>query len=223
MTRTILLALLGITLTGFAAREFITRRQAETRYQHALAEQRRLELRVGEIFATHEQLKLELDTERQRARDLTDALASTRAELEQAVGRLAEETMENRTLNLRLAAMERQMGQMQGELAVALDGGPAPEGAKGRGAVQLERIVVNNESQTALRGRVLSIHNDWNFVVIDLGWDAVRIGDVVSIFRNDELLAKAKVERVQEGICAATILPQWKAETLKVNDSVRIL
>ena len=59
--------------------------------------------------------------------------------------------------------------------------------------------------------------------MISLGWDAVRIGDVVSIFRNDQLQAKAKIERVQEGVCAATVLPDWKTEAIQLNDLVRIL
>jgi hypothetical protein len=60
-------------------------------------------------------------------------------------------------------------------------------------------------------------------VVISLGWDAVRIGDVVSIFRGNQLQAKAKIERVQEGVCAATVLPDWKTDALELNDVARVL
>jgi hypothetical protein len=71
------------------------------------------------------------------------------------------------------------------------------------------------------RGHVLSVNPQWKFVVFDLGWDAVRIGEVVSIYRNEELLGKARVERVQEKVSAATLLPDWAKTEVRVNDIVR--
>ena len=89
--------------------------------------------------------------------------------------------------------------------------------------VQLERVVVSHADASELKGRIVSVHQDWNFVVIDLGWDAVKIGDTVSIFHNEQLLAKARIERVQEAVCAATILPEWNAASVQVNDVARVL
>ena len=83
--------------------------------------------------------------------------------------------------------------------------------------------MVSRDTSAALQGRVISVHPEWDFVVIDLGWDAVKIGDTVSIVRNDELLAKAKVERVQEGVCAAAVMPEWDAKTIQINDRVQLL
>ena len=59
--------------------------------------------------------------------------------------------------------------------------------------------------------------------MIDLGWDAVRIGDTVSIVRNGQLLAKARIDRVQEGVSAATLLSDWETAEIHVNDLVRVL
>ena len=88
--------------------------------------------------------------------------------------------------------------------------------------MQLERIVVSR-TDAGLHGRVLSIDKNWNFVVVDLGWSAVGIGDTLSIYREEQLLAKARVERVQEGICAASLLPEWSTAEIRVNDQVRAL
>ena len=74
-----------------------------------------------------------------------------------------------------------------------------------------------------LEGRVVSVYPDWKFVVIDLGWDVVKVGDVVSIYRKDQLLGKARIERVQEQACAATVLPDWNITAIQVNDAARIL
>ena len=209
-------------MVGIAIREHTIRRIVERRYHEAVEARHQLERRVNTVLSTHDQLTSSLTNEQRRSQELSEALASTRAQLEQAVGRLAEETKSAQELQLRVAAMHTQMDQLQGELALTLQErqrqalvGPPP--------VQLDRIVVSDPAAKGLRGRVLSVHRDWNFVVIDLGWDDVKIGDTVSIFRNDQLLAKARVERVQEKVCAATILPEWAAGSIQVNDLARVL
>ena len=89
--------------------------------------------------------------------------------------------------------------------------------------IELQRIVVSGETSPAFLGRIVSVHHDWDFVIIDLGWDAVKVGDTVSIIRGNQLLARARVDRVQEGVCAATVLPEWETESVRVNDTVQIL
>ena len=223
-----LVAVTGVALVGVASGEHVARRIIERRYQESMNSRRQLELKVGEVLATHEQLKGALKHEQEHSQELSGALSSMRGELEQSVGRLTEETRKMRELQVRLAAMQQQMDQLQGELAVTLQehqGTPArvlqqqPQFAP----VQLEKIVVSDAGSVGLQGRVLSVHQDWSFVVIDLGWDAVKIGDVASVFRNEQLLAKVRVDRVQEGICAATVLPEWEHADIRVNDSVRVL
>ena len=216
-------AVVGVALAGAAVAEYRYRRGLERRYRQAVEARQQLELQFGEVLATHDRVKTELDNERQRSKEISDALVTMRGRLEEAVGHLTEEVRKAQELRARLSMMQSHMDQLQGELALALQRveGSAPPGEAG--AVQLERIVVSETGAAASSGRVVSINRDWNFVVIDLGWDAVRIGDTVSIFRGDQLLAKARVERVQEGICAATLLPEWQAAEIHVNDVVKIL
>jgi len=221
--RRILIATLGAALVTAAGGEHLFRRVIERRYQKAVDGRQQLEHQFRKILATHEQLTGDLATERQHSQELSKAIAEKSAQLDQAVARLSEEGQTVRALQLRLAAMEQQMGQLQGELASALQ--DRLTGAKDvkPSAVQLERIVVSKAEALSLQGRVVSVHQDWDFVIIDLGWDAVKIGDTVSIFRNEELLAKARVERVQEGVSAASVLPDWDIAKIRSNDRVHIL
>lgn len=221
--RQILSAVVGIAVIGAVTGEAQYRRGLEHRYRQAVEARQHVELQFGEVLATHDQLKTELDHERQRSKELSDALMMMRGRLEEAVGHLTEEAGKTQELQTRLSVMQSHMNQLQGELALALQqvgGGPPAEAAD---AVQLERIVVSNTEASGSNGRVVSINRDWNFVVIDLGWDTVRIGDTISIFRGDQLLARARVERVQEGVCAATLLPEWQAAEVRINDVVKIL
>ena len=221
--RRVIIGSIGIIVVGIAAGEHVYRRVVQQRYRQLVESRRQLELRFGEVLATHEQLKQDLTQEQQRSKELTASLAEARAQLEEAVGRLAQETRSGRELQSHLSSVQGQMEQLQGELAVALQGHPGGSPAAAPNTVQLERVVVSDAAGTILSGRIVSIHKDWNFVVIDLGWDAVRIGDTVSIVRNGQLLAKARVERVQEGVCAATLLPEWETAEVEINDLVRVL
>jgi hypothetical protein len=222
-TRWVVAGVVGVGLAGIAGSEHHARRLIQKQFLEARVALEQLERRFGEVMTAHEQLMADLEGERRRASALEQALASAKADLERTSGRLAEESRNSRTLQMRLSEMQQQLDQVQGELALTLkqDGGPSAAS----GAVQIAKVVVSDESAppSAPSGRVISIHRDWDFVVINLGWDAVRIGDVVSIFRNEQLQAKAKIERVQEGVCAATVLPDWKTDALELNDLVRVL
>ena len=223
--RRVLVGVVVAVLMVVAGSEHHARRLLQAKWLQAVEARQQLERRFVEISAAHEQLKGDLATERSRSQALEEALVSAKRELEQTTGRLAEESRASRGLQLRLAQMQQQLDQLQGELAVTLKQQDGGTGVK-PGAVQIERVIVSDASGaggTNPAGRVISIHRDWDFVVINLGWDAVHIGDVVSIFRDDELQAKAKIERVQEGVCAATVLPDWKTDAIQLNDLVRVL
>lgn len=221
----VLIAVVGVALAGVTASEYRYRRVLERRYDDALTMQQRLQQRLGEVLTTHQDLQGDLAQERQRSRQLTETLAAVRGELTQTEGRLTDESRTVRELQLRLAAMQQQMEQLQGELAITLQGRQEDRQAASDAPkpIALDRVVVSDARSLGLNGRVLSVHEHWDFVVIDFGWDEVKIGDIATIVRNDELMAKVRIERVQEGLCAATVLPEWDTSAIHVNDLVRLL
>ena len=210
----------GVVAIGVIGAEHEARRRAERHYEQAIEGRHRIESQYAEALTNHARLQQDLKGEQQRSHELSDALLSMRTRLEEAVGRLMEETRTVNELHTRLAVMQRRLDELQGELAVTLQEQPGSGSAAASGPVQLERIVIGDANAGAL-GRVVSVHPSWNFVVVDLGWDAVKIGDTITIFHNEELLAKARVDRVQEGISAATLLPEWEHAEIHVNDTVR--
>lgn len=210
--------IVGIAVIAGSVFEVLYRRGMERRYREAVQGRQQIELQFGEMLATHDGLKTELEQERRRSKELSEVVATVRSRMEEALARVSEENVKGQELQARLTGMQQHIDQLQGELALAV------QRVAGSGnAVQLERIIVSDATDSDLPGRVVSINRDWHFVVIDLGWDAVHIGDTVSIFRGEHLVAKARVERVQEGICAATMLPEWRTAEIQVNDVVRVL
>ncbi len=229
----IVIAILGVALIGVATWGHLTRRHLERRYDALVEDREELELRLGEVLVAHQRLKDNFKSEQDRSQELSDTLVSTRGMLQDMETRLASESQSVRELQTRLTALQQQMEQLQGELVLVFQ---EQEQLKGRtkrkqqqattkpsALIELQRIVVGGETLPAFHGRIVSVHHDWDFVIIDLGWDAVKVGDTVSIVRDDQLLARARVDRVQEGVCAATVLPEWETELVRVNDTVQML
>lgn len=216
---------LGALVVAFGLGQWAQQRHAARRYRQALLSQRTLELENGQLRGERDRLSEELAGERKRVDDMTASLSSRDAELQHAMDRVLQEERIIQELQGRLLAMQVQFDRLQGELAVALEGRAAPSpGTAGR-LIELEKVVVTHAASIApgLQGRVVSVNPEWRFVVIDLGWDVINIGDIVSFFRNDHFLGKARVERVQEQVSAASLLPEWVETEVQVNDVVRIL
>ena len=86
--------------------------------------------------------------------------------------------------------------------------------------IELEKVVV--KAAPVLVAKVLMVNKDEAFIVVDLGReDNLRIGDTLSVYRNGEFIGRAEVEKVQEKVSAAAILPQWQDVEFKENDEVR--
>ena len=221
----IALIITGVGLAGGWGAEWAAHQTVKHRYEAALQTQRTLELELAEVRAEQQRVAEALAKEEQRSGQLASALLEKDQALQQTMARLAHEERSAQELQDRLLAMQRQFDQAQGELAVALQSRTAETAGADGGMVQLEKVVVSQPAMadSASQGHVVSVHPEWKFVVIDLGWDAVRIGDVVSIYRDEALLGKARVERVQEKVSAATLLPDWMQTEVRVNDLVRVL
>jgi len=86
--------------------------------------------------------------------------------------------------------------------------------------VELEKIVIKPVS--TLVGKVLTVNKELAFIVVDLGRaNNLKLGDVLSVYRNDKFIGRAEVERVEEDFSAAVILPTWQDVEFKENDEVR--
>jgi len=89
-----------------------------------------------------------------------------------------------------------------------------------RGEVPPEKIVV--EATPLFKGRVIVVNREFGFVVLDLGKeDKLEVGAILSIYRQNELIARVQVEKVSSQVSTATILPRWKDVEIRKDDIVR--
>ncbi|MCX5706980.1 MAG: hypothetical protein NTW13_04930, partial [Candidatus Omnitrophica bacterium] len=96
-------------------------------------------------------------------------------------------------------------------------------------AVELPAIVVKpqvnksadmDETGASLKGRVLAVNRDNNFVIIDLGEDSgVKIGDSFKIYRSDKPIASVEAIQVRRDISACDI--KKEGTPVKIGDIVR--
>lgn len=170
-----------------------------------------------------ERLRSTVIIQRQREAELKDLLTTKAREVDLLVERLQAESKTVAELHETVARQEQQVSRLQTELVLArqvreplMPGAPAAKTA----AVELEKIPVPAPSSRRAQGKILQVHPEWEFVVLDLGWDQVAIGDRVGIYRDNALIAEAQVERVQEEAAAARVLPTYQTAKIAVNDQV---
>lgn len=88
--------------------------------------------------------------------------------------------------------------------------------------IELEKIVIKTTHE--LIGKVLAFHKEHAFVVVDLGsGNNLKLGDILSLYRNDKFIGKVQVEKVEERSAAAAILSPWKNVEFKESDVVKKL
>ena len=94
--------------------------------------------------------------------------------------------------------------------------------------VELSPIVVTSNTMAGstvpgtslLNGTVVSINDDNNFVIVDLGQKSgINLGDNLSVYRNSKYIARLEVIQVRKGISAADIKDQWSR--IAIGDIVR--
>lgn len=91
-----------------------------------------------------------------------------------------------------------------------------PSAQKG---VELEPIVVN--ATDTVKGRVLSVDKETEFLIFDLGAiSGVKQGDVMSVMRGNNYLGDIKVSRVQDEMSAADLIPPFSSRMVRKNDTV---
>jgi len=88
--------------------------------------------------------------------------------------------------------------------------------------IELEKIVI--KTPLGLKGKILSYDKENTFVVTDLGsQNNLKLGDILSVYRDDVFVGRVQIEKLEETSSAAVILSPWKNVEFKENDVVKKL
>ncbi len=182
-------------------------------------------------------LKEALETAKKEKEKITADLQGTDKKYQEAAGLLKAQQDKTQVLTKRVAELEdakqksdAKIAAMKAELMPYNDRTPdqqivgevvAPGAAArtGKNKVELDKIVVNPND--GVRGKILSVDKDAEFVVCSLGLkQGIKAEDVLSVYRGEEYLGDVKVSRVQQDMSAADIVPPFSSRKVRKNDIV---
>lgn len=175
--------------------------------------------------------------ENTKLRDEIKQLTSTKIALEKSIVRLQEDKkgIEKKLDETEHVIQSRidEIWQLKDSLDVSMK--TPPEGAANH--VELTPIVVSSQGADPVpqenaaiplevaethgfSGNIVSINDDNNFVIIDIGEDkGIRLGDSLSVYRGAEYVAGLEVIQVRKDIAAADI--KSRVAKIQVGDHVR--
>ncbi len=72
-----------------------------------------------------------------------------------------------------------------------------------------------------LKGRILVVSPEWNFVILDIGSDKGLGRNVeMLVHRDDELIGKVRISAVEKDLAIAEILDDWQQRPIREGDHV---
>ena len=87
--------------------------------------------------------------------------------------------------------------------------------------VQLGKIVVKVAKPA--EGSVVEVSREYKFSVMDLGeQDGVKSGDLLEIYRDNKLIAKALIENIYDDMSSVIVFDQWRDVDILVGDTVKL-
>jgi len=101
--------------------------------------------------------------------------------------------------------------------------------------VELETIVIDPDSppeliadetptifDSQIKGRILSVDIETGFVIVNLGTqDGLSIGNILSIYRNENYVGDIKITRLQSEMSAADLILPLSVGKVRKNDQVK--
>ncbi len=173
-----------------------------------------LDTKVQELQAKTKSVEQEIQTRDARVKELEGKVADAEKKLSEANAAVEKAKEAQAAAVTPAPAATTESAEPAKAEANAENPAPATENK-----VELDKIVVNKTD--SVKGRVLSVDKETEFIIFDLGAKSgVNQGDVMSVMRGDEYLGDIKVSRVQDEMSAADLIPPFSSRMVRKNDSV---
>ncbi|HQO57117.1 MAG TPA: hypothetical protein PLT76_00130 [Candidatus Omnitrophota bacterium] len=175
-------------------------------------------------------LKDELEKESKAKEDIRQELGTQLEAAQERVAAMEQELSVTQTKNKELETirqdlesqvsdLKKQIDVLAQQLTVSGNGDVLDDGAAVQPGVDLEPIVINTGEDN--RGTVISVDKEADFIIVSLGEkDGIKIGMVLSVYRNDKYLGDVEVSRVLPEMSAADVVPPLRSEKVRKDDSV---
>ena len=207
----VLLLITSITYYILNKKEKTLRIYTQEELSKTIVKKRFIENKLEDTIIAKKTVQKELNTEKRKRFALETEIEEKEEQIRLSLSRLQKEIVARRETEAQLVITMKEKGILEAKISKL---------TKKTGAFELERIVV--KTTPVLVGRVLMVNREYDFIVADLGrGDNVKLGDVLSVYRNEKFIARVQVERLEENICAAAVLPGWQNVEFNESDEVR--
>lgn len=140
-------------------------------------------------------------------------LQKAQQELSRTKAKLVDAEEELKDMRRNLAETRKQLASLQEQAGVAGEGGPTI-------TPRVQRLPEGEPINEDLEGQVLKVNQKRKYVVLDLGYDKVRVGTELLIARDDNFIARVQITKVTEEHAIADVLPTVKTDDVEPGDRV---
>ncbi len=204
----VVLLIASITFYFLKEKEKKLRIATQDQLTQTIEEKKSVENKLTEIVLVKEQVEGELVSEKEKSSTLKKELDDKEQHIKTTLDRLEREIMARK--------------KVEAQLMIALKEKENLEAKVRNPTIELEKIVIKPGSVTT--GKVIMVNKDYAFVVVNLGsTHNIKVGDILSVYRNDEFIGKVQIEKAEEKMSAASILSDWQNVEFKENDVVKTI
>ena len=161
--------------------------------------------------------------ETRKANDLSDKLAKTTQERDDAQGQLGAYKATLLTPD-QVLHLNRDLKEAQGTIEAINEEKTVLERKNERLQARLDKYEGTNEFvilPASLHGKILVVDPKWDFVVLNVGDDqGVKENGELLVSREGKLVAKVIVRTIEKDRCIANLVPGWKLGELIEGDEV---
>mgnify|MGYP001573084538 CR=1 FL=1 len=207
------LLITGITFYFLKEKEKKLRIAAQNQLTQTIEEKKLVENKLGETVKVKEQVEGELVSEKEKSLTLKKELEDKEQQIKTTLDRLEREIVARKKVEAQLMIALKEEDNLEARLN---------KFSQTSKTIELEKIVVKPGSVTT--GRITMVNKEYAFVVVNLGSQYnIKVGDILSVYRDGEFIGKVQIERVEENMSAAAVLQDWQNVEFKENDAVKTI
>ncbi len=182
-----------------------------------------LKLTRDELTATQQELartRQELDGARQELAMLNEQLAQKEAQIAQARQELNELSSQIDELNRQVDEQKGQIATLEKEKKVLLEEKQRLEDAL---APFLPPPLPSRDLAKHLRGNVMIVDPQWNFVILDIGKEhGLQKNTVMLVHRGEEMVGRIRISDVRDHLSVGDVERDWLRQPVQPGDRVFI-
>lgn len=171
------------------------------------------EVEISGIKKVKEDLLTQFQEKKEALSDLQQVLEDVKLEESGLKDDLSKVKEDREDVLQALESMQRKKSALEDKIKSYL---------KGSQSVELRKIVVKMAGP--VEGNIIDVNKEYNFAVINLGsMDKIKNGDLLGIYRDGRLIAKAVIENVYEDMSSIIVFDEWRNAEIFYGDKVKLL